>query len=103
MLIPGVQLIQALAAGNAVVMKPGRDGGAPLAALLRLAKESGIDPVLTPLLAVSPEAGQAALAAGVDKVFLTKVFLTGSSETGADVLGAPGATAGGCGHGAVRQ
>jgi acyl-CoA reductase-like NAD-dependent aldehyde dehydrogenase len=79
--IPGVQLVQGLVAGNAVMLKPGVAGRAPLAALLRLAAASGIDPALTPLLDEDPGSACAAITAGVDKV-----FLTGSSATGADVL-----------------
>jgi acyl-CoA reductase-like NAD-dependent aldehyde dehydrogenase len=81
--IPGVQLLQGLAAGNAVALKPGAGGHAALAALVDLAAQSGIPRALLPLLPEAPAAAAAAIAAGVDKV-----ILTGSAETGAAVLAA---------------
>lgn len=81
LLLPGVQLLQALAAGNAAVLKPG-GGGAPAArALVNLLHQAGLDPALCPVLDESPAAGEAALRAGVDKV-----LLTGSAATGRAVL-----------------
>ena len=80
--LPGVQTLQALAAGNAVLWKPGR-GGLPVArAFAGLALEAGLDPRLLTVLPEAPEAARAAIAAGVDKV-----LLTGSSATGREVLG----------------
>ncbi|HYO16283.1 MAG TPA: aldehyde dehydrogenase family protein [Thermoanaerobaculia bacterium] len=79
--LPGVQAVQALAAGNAVLWKPGR-GGLPAArALAALAAGAGVDPRLLGVLPEEPEAARAALAAGVDKV-----LLTGSAATGRAVL-----------------
>jgi acyl-CoA reductase-like NAD-dependent aldehyde dehydrogenase len=80
--LPGVQTLQALAAGNAVIWKPGR-GGLPAArAFAGLALEAGLDPRLLTVLPEDPEAARAAIAAGVDKV-----VLTGSAATGREVLG----------------
>jgi acyl-CoA reductase-like NAD-dependent aldehyde dehydrogenase len=80
--LPGVQALQALAAGNAVLWKPGRGGLAAARALAGLLFESGLDERLVRVLAESPEAGRAALAAHPDKV-----LLTGSAATGRAVLG----------------
>ncbi len=79
--LPGVQLIQALAAGNAVVIKPAPGCEAILQRLRQCLVKVGVPAELHPILASSTEAGQAALAHGVDKV-----FLTGSASTGRAVL-----------------
>ena len=81
LLLPGVQVLQALVAGNAVLLKPGR-GGAPSARLLaeRLI-EAGLDGRLVQVLGETPQAATTAISTGVDKV-----VLTGSAETGRSVL-----------------
>jgi acyl-CoA reductase-like NAD-dependent aldehyde dehydrogenase len=79
--LPGVQVLQALAAGNAVLWKPA-PGSSPVAEALRGALvASGLDPALLQLLDESPESAAEAIAEGVDKV-----FLTGSAKTGTAVL-----------------
>jgi acyl-CoA reductase-like NAD-dependent aldehyde dehydrogenase len=79
--LPGVQAVQALAAGNAVLWKPGR-GGLPAArAFAALAAEAGFPANLLHILPEEPEAARDAIAAGVDKV-----LLTGSVATGRAVL-----------------
>ncbi|HKV10032.1 MAG TPA: aldehyde dehydrogenase family protein [Thermoanaerobaculia bacterium] len=79
--LPGVQALQALAAGNAVLWKPGR-GGSPVARrVAALAAEAGLDPRLLTVLPEDPERVRSALDAGVDKV-----LLTGSASTGRTVL-----------------
>ena len=81
LMIPGIQAIQALAAGNAVVWKPG-EGGWPVARLfVGVLIDAGLDPDLVALLPESTEAAREAIAAGVDKA-----FLTGSAEAGRSVL-----------------
>jgi aldehyde dehydrogenase (NAD+) len=79
--LPGVQALQALAAGNSVVWKPGR-GGAPVAHLFADALfRSGLS---RELLRVTPETAEAAVEEirfGVDKV-----FFTGSATTGRKLL-----------------
>jgi acyl-CoA reductase-like NAD-dependent aldehyde dehydrogenase len=82
LLLPGVQALQALAAGNAVVLKPGSGGRPAALALADLLQRAGLDPALCPVLEESPAAAEAALRAGVDKV-----LLTGSASTGRAVLG----------------
>jgi acyl-CoA reductase-like NAD-dependent aldehyde dehydrogenase len=79
--LPGVQALQALAAGNAVLWKPAVGGLAAAEALRDVLVSSGLDPALLQLLDEPPQAAVDAIAAGVDKV-----FLTGSAATGAAVL-----------------
>jgi len=79
--LPGVQALQALAAGNAVVWKPAAGGLAAAEALREVLVGCGLDPALLQLLDESPQAAADAIVAGVDKV-----FLTGSAATGTAVL-----------------
>ncbi len=83
LMLPGIHAIQALAAGNAVLLKPGADGSAAAKKLRSLAVNSRIDPDLFVVLGESSEEAQAAISAGVDKI-----LLTGSSHTGRAVLAA---------------
>ena len=85
--LPGVQTIQALVAGNAVLLKPGV-GGTPAAEALReLVVRAGFEKQLVGLLPESVEAARAALMAHPDKV-----LFTGSASTGQKILAqaAPG-------------
>jgi acyl-CoA reductase-like NAD-dependent aldehyde dehydrogenase len=77
--LPGVQALQALAAGNAVLWKPAPGGMAPAKALHDVLVNCGIDPDLLQLLDDSPEAAEEAIADGVDKVFLTASTATGTA------------------------
>jgi acyl-CoA reductase-like NAD-dependent aldehyde dehydrogenase len=79
--LPGVQALQALAAGNAVLWKPAVGGTAAADALREVLVGCGLDPALLQVLDESPQAAADAIAAGVDKV-----FLTGSAATGTAVL-----------------
>lgn len=79
--LPGVHGLQALVAGNAVVLKPGSGAMVALCAFVDAAKRAGFDADLIRLLGEDPEDAQRAIEAGVDKV-----VLTGSSETGKAVL-----------------
>jgi acyl-CoA reductase-like NAD-dependent aldehyde dehydrogenase len=80
--LPGVQLLQAVVAGNAVLLKPAEGCSAPVRWLVeRLVRERRIDRDLVQILAETPASAQQAVRAGVDKV----VF-TGSSENGRDFL-----------------
>jgi acyl-CoA reductase-like NAD-dependent aldehyde dehydrogenase len=79
--LPGVQALQALAAGNAVLWKPAPGGTAAAEALRDALAGCGLDPALLQLLDESAQAASDAIAAGVDKV-----FLTGSAATGTAVL-----------------
>jgi len=80
--LPGVQLIQALVAGNAVLLKPGIGGTAAARALIQLVEEAGLDSRMVTLLGESVQTVRAALALRPDKV-----VLTGSAETGENLLG----------------
>ena len=80
-MIPGIQAVQALAAGDAVLWKPGAGGGPVARAFLDLLIEAGLDPALVRLLPESAGAARAAIGAGVDKA-----VLTGSAPAGRAVL-----------------
>ena len=81
--LPGVQLVQALTAGNAVLLKPGTAGLKTAALLLISATQAGFPSGLIAVLDESPDAAQEAIAAGVDKI-----LITGSKQTGKAVLAA---------------
>ena len=79
--LPGVQTLQALAAGNAVVWKPGH-GGQPVAELFADAMYvAGLPRHLLRITDASVEAAEQQLVAGADKV-----FFTGSATTGRALL-----------------
>src|ERR1700678_4239521 len=69
--LPGVQALQALAAGNAVLWKPAAGGTAAAGALRDVLVGCGLDPALLQLLGDPPQSAADAIADGVDKVFLT--------------------------------
>jgi acyl-CoA reductase-like NAD-dependent aldehyde dehydrogenase len=81
LLLPGVQVIQALAAGNAVLLKPGAGGGEVARVLSELLARAGFDNRLLAVLPETVDAGRAALAARPDKV-----LFTGSAATGEKIL-----------------
>ena len=76
--IPGVQLLQAIAAGNAVLVKPGRGTGEVMRTLRDVLVRSGMDRDLATVLDDNDELGvRRVIAEGADKV-----VLTGSARTG---------------------
>ena len=77
--LPGAQVLQALAAGNAVCLKPAPGGVAAAAALASLLAQAGLPDGVLQLL--QPMEGPAAAAAGFDRI-----VLTGAAETGVQVL-----------------
>jgi acyl-CoA reductase-like NAD-dependent aldehyde dehydrogenase len=77
LMLPGIQALQAIAAGNAVVIKPAIGSSKPIQALVSLAISAGLPAGLIQWLPESVEAVAAAIRQGVDKV-----FLTGSATTG---------------------
>jgi acyl-CoA reductase-like NAD-dependent aldehyde dehydrogenase len=79
--LPGVQMVQAVTAGNAVLLKPGAGGTAAAELLTECALQSGMPSNLVVLLDESRETAGAAISAGVDKV-----VITGSKDTGRAVL-----------------
>lgn len=81
LLLPGVQLIQALVAGNAVVVKPGVGGSDMARFFANLIFESGVDPNLVIILPETIEAAETAIQQRPDKV-----IFTGSATTGEKIL-----------------
>jgi len=79
--LPGVQTLQALAAGNAVTWKPGEGGAAVAELFAKAMREAGLPAGLLTVTGESVAESQATLAAGANKV----VF-TGSAESGRSVL-----------------
>ncbi|HEX7859344.1 MAG TPA: aldehyde dehydrogenase family protein [Verrucomicrobiae bacterium] len=79
--LPGVQLLQALTAGNAVLFKPAPSGVNCAESLYGLLRAAGLPQNLLQLLPPTPDAAIHALGRKIDKV-----FLTGSAETGLKVL-----------------
>lgn len=83
--LPGVQALQALAAGNGVCVKPAPGGTAPMQALADLLDDAGLP---TGTLQILPEDwGQQAAQAGFDYI-----VLTGSAPTGLAVARAAAET-----------
>jgi len=80
--LPAVQAIQALAAGNSVLVKPGVGGHDVMRSVVDLLHHAGLDHRLIQVLPEASAAAAAAIDAGVDKV-----VLTGSAATGRAVLG----------------
>jgi acyl-CoA reductase-like NAD-dependent aldehyde dehydrogenase len=79
--LPGVQMLQALVAGNAVLVKPAPGCARPLAVLARNLEQAGLAKDLCHILDENVETARAAIDAGVDKA-----ALTGSAATGQAVL-----------------
>ena len=81
LLLAGVQALQGLAAGNAVVWKPGRGGREVAMVLLRTLECAGLPSGLLRITDESAEAGVAEIEGEPDKI-----FFTGSARTGRAVL-----------------
>jgi acyl-CoA reductase-like NAD-dependent aldehyde dehydrogenase len=81
LLLPGVQLLQALVAGNWVALKPAPGGEAAAQRLCQRVIEAGFPSELVICCDSSLESVQTVTASGVDKV-----LLTGSSQTGQRLL-----------------
>ncbi|MEP6810345.1 MAG: aldehyde dehydrogenase family protein [Chthoniobacterales bacterium] len=80
--LPAAQMLHALAAGNAILLKPAPSASAPLQQFLeQIIARSQISPQLVQILPESPAVARAVVREGVDKV----VF-TGSSDNGRDFL-----------------
>lgn len=77
LLLAGVQIAQALAAGNAVVVKPAPGASAPILWLREALIAAGLPEALFQVLDETHAAGRALAAADVDKL-----VLTGSAATG---------------------
>jgi acyl-CoA reductase-like NAD-dependent aldehyde dehydrogenase len=79
--LPGVQMLQALVAGNAVLLKPAPGCTAPLAVLSTLLEDAGLPAQLVHLLDENVASAHAAITDGVERV-----ILTGSAQSGRAVL-----------------
>lgn len=77
LMLPGIQAIQAVAAGNSVLIKPAVAASSSIEQLLSLARSAGLPEGVLQILPEEPEAASLAIRKGVDKV-----FLTGSASTG---------------------
>jgi acyl-CoA reductase-like NAD-dependent aldehyde dehydrogenase len=79
--LPGIQILQAVVSGNAVLLKPGPGGTFSARALVQLLGAAELPDGLVTLLPESIEMASAAVDVGVDRV----VF-TGSASVGAEIL-----------------
>ena len=77
LMLPGIQALQAIAAGNSVLVKPAANCSAAIQALVDVAESAGLPVGTIQVLSESPDAAAAAIRCQVDKV-----FLTGSAATG---------------------
>ena len=81
LLLPAIQVVQALTAGNGVMVKPAPGWAAPMRTLAEALGRSGLPGGLLVVLPDTDAAGAQALEADADKV-----VLTGHAETGRRVL-----------------
>lgn len=89
-MLVAVQAVQALAAGNAVVLKPGREASVAADALKRLLDDAGLPEQLLSVLSEDVADAQAAMRARDDEAgrpLVDRVVLTGSVDSGRAVLG----------------
>ena len=84
--LPGVQILQGLAAGNAVCAKPAPGCAAPLLRFAALLAEAGLPDGVLSILDDTSACAAAAVRAGFDRI-----VLTGSADTGRSVLQAAAA------------
>jgi aldehyde dehydrogenase (NAD+) len=84
--LPGVQTLQALVAGNAVVWKPGTGGGAVARLFADAMREAGVPAELLTVAGETAEDGRDALHGVATGARPDKVFFTGSAETGRTIL-----------------
>ena len=81
LMLPGIQTLQAIAAGNAVLLKPGQGGTESARLFQQLCHSAGIEPDLLQLLPEDLRLTEEVIRVGVDKI-----VLTGSSVTGRKVM-----------------
>ncbi len=81
LMLPGIQALQALAAGNAVAWKPGRGGAAAASSMAALLFEAGLPTDLLDIAGEDDAAGERLASSGFDRI-----VLTGSAATGRAVL-----------------
>lgn len=80
LMLPGIQALQAIVAGNAVLIKPAVNCSPAVQTLVSMATSAGVPNHLIQVLPESTDAATFAIRDGVDKV-----FLTGSATTGQTV------------------
>lgn len=85
--LPAIHSLHALAAGNAVLLKPALGTRSLALTFAKFARAGGLDPALLTILPENVKAAHDAIADGVDKV-----IFTGSSENGRYVLARLAAT-----------
>lgn len=81
LLLPGVQAVQALAAGNTVIWKPGRGGAMVAGMFARTLTEAGLPKDVLTVTDESVAAAYTSMDSGVDKL-----FFTGSAMGGREVM-----------------
>ena len=62
LLLPGIQVLQSLVAGNAVILKPGRRGGAVARVFAEMLYRAGVDDRLVRVLSEAPVAASQTIA-----------------------------------------
>ena len=89
LLLPGVQVVQALTAGNAVIWKPGRGGSRVSMLLAKTLEDAGLPDGVLAITDESVEAAQAAIGRAdgpIEGGSIDKIFFTGSAAAGREVL-----------------
>ena len=81
LMLAGIQALEALAAGNAVIWKPGEGGAESALLFAEIARSAGLDPDLLIVTDESLDSARQAINAGVDKV-----IFTGSARSGRAIL-----------------
>ena len=82
LMLPGIQAIQAITAGNVVLIKPGFGGERAARGLVERAERAGLPPGVIQVLPESPQAASFAIQNGVDKVILTGSVGAGQAVSG---------------------
>ncbi len=88
LLLAGVQVVQALTAGNAVIWKPGRGGSRVAGLFVEILREAGLPDGVLAVTNESVEAAQTAIDLAEDSADsgIDKIFFTGSAAAGREVL-----------------
>ena len=79
LMLPGIQALQAIAAGNAVLVKPAANSSHAMRTLVAMAVDAGLPEAVIQVLPESPEAAVEAIRCRVGKVFLTGSATTGTA------------------------
>lgn len=82
LMLPGIQALPAIAAGNCVLIKPAANCSQTMLALAGMLQAAGAPEGLIQILPESPEAATVAIQSDVDKVFLTGSATTGQAVSG---------------------